>query len=381
MTTEGDVRLGIDRRATDHDAVVVATAPGRVNLIGEHTDYSGGLALPMAVDLATTIVGRRTGERIVLSSDAVGGDVDLAVPDGTDDADPGTGADGHDRSGWGAYVRAVSEGLSARGQAGGFSGTVHTTLPVGAGLSSSAALEVAVALAVGFTGGRRELAALARDAEERAVGVPCGLLDQLASVCGIKGHALLIDFTDLDVTPVTLPEGLEIVVVHSGQERTLAGSAYAQRRSECEAAAAAIGPLREASIADVGHLEDATLRRRARHVVTENGRVLAMVEALGDGDRHAAGRLLTESHRSLRDDYEVSTPVLDALVHELEATPGVLGARLTGGGFGGCVVAFCEPGALQPGPGVWPLGAAEGARVALRDDRAARPSSPRTPRR
>jgi len=369
---------GIGRTDTDDDTVVVATAPGRVNLIGEHTDYSGGLALPMAVDLVTTVEGRRAGDRIVLRSDAASGVVDVAVDGGGDP--PG---------GWGAYVTAVATGLATRGQAGAFSGSVRTTLPVGAGLSSSAALEVALALALGFAGDRGTLARVARDAEERAVGVPCGLLDQLASVCGTEGHALLIDFTALAVTPVALPDGLEVVVVHSGQERTLAGSAYAQRRRECEAAAAAIGPLRLATADDVAGIDDAVLRRRARHVVSENERVLAMVEALAAGDLAGAGSLLVESHRSLQEDFEVSTPVLDELVDRLVATHGVLGARLTGGGFGGCVVALCAPGALIAGPGVWPLRAAGGAHVVTDDgpgdteltaDPAAPSSSPRTPR-
>lgn len=383
MTSVLDTRCGIDRRTTDADDAidVVATAPGRVNLIGEHTDYTGGFALPMAVDLAITVEGRRAGERIVLTSDAVDGNVDLPAPSDTNGA---VGSDGDDTGkrgrNWGAYASAVSDGLLARGQAGGFAGSVRSTLPVGAGLSSSAALEVALALAIGFEGARSELVHLARDAEERAVGVPCGLLDQVASVCGSEGHALLIDFDDLDVTPVALPEELEILVVHSGQERTLAGSAYAERRQQCEAAAADIGALRHASVADANRLADPVLGRRARHVITENLRVLAMTEALRSGDLLAAGRLLTESHDSLRDDFEVSTSVLDALVEDLSATPGVFGARLTGGGFGGCVVAFCRPGAVRSGPGVWHLRAADGARVALRDGREARPSWTRTPR-
>ena len=375
MTDVLDTGIGVGRRPPPGDpgAVVVATAPGRVNLIGEHTDYAGGLALPMAVDLATTVTGRRVGDRVVLESDAVEGVVDLAVPDGVPgDGEPGTG--------WGAYVVAVVSGLAGRRQAGGFRGSVHTTVPVGAGLSSSAALEVAVALAVGFEGTRGQLAALARDAEERAVGVPCGLLDQLSSVCALDGHALLIDFADLAVSPVALPDGLAVVVVHSGQERTLAGSAYAERRRQCEAAAAELGPLGRATAADVATLTDPTLERRARHVVSENARVTAMVEALAAGDLRAAGALLTESHASLRHDFEVSTPELDALVTRLESTPGVLGARLTGGGFGGCVVAFCEPGALVGGPGVWPVRAAGGARVHLRADPEAPTSSGRTPR-
>ena len=381
MTSLLRATCGLGRSTTDADEVVVATAPGRVNLIGEHTDYTGGLALPMAVDLATTIEGVRHRAHLTLTSDALDGQVDLALADdGTPEApEPVSGDD--QQPAWGAYAAAVAMGLAQRGQGGGLWGSVRTTLPVGAGLSSSAALEVALALALGFEGNRGELVALARDAEERAVGVPCGLLDQLASVCGIEGHALLIDFTELSVDPVPIPEGLEIVVVHSGEERTLAGSAYAERRVQCEAAAALVGPLRDATTDDVDRLDDAVLRRRARHVVSENARVLAMVETLGAGDLRACGALLVEGHRSLREDFEVSTPRLDALVERLVATPGVLGARLTGGGFGGCVVAFCEPGALASSPGVWPVVAAGGASVTVRDDRGAPPSSPRTPPR
>lgn len=381
MTPVLRIPCGLGRGSGDAEVAVVATAPGRVNLIGEHTDYTGGLALPMAVDLATTVEGVRHGDRIRLTSDAAETSVDLALAaDGR--PPPSTTAD-LNRQGtqWGAYVAAVAAGLAGRAQGGGLRGSVRTTLPVGAGLSSSAALEVALALALGFAGERGELVTLARDAEERAVGVPCGLLDQMASVCGTEGHALLIDFADLAVTPVPIPEGLEIVVVHSGEERTLAGSAYAERRAQCEAAADALGPLRQASPAEVERLGDLLLRRRARHVVAENGRVLAMIEALGAGDLHTAGALLVEGHRSLREDFEVSTPTLDALVGRLLATPGVLGARLTGGGFGGCVVAFAEPGALAAGPGVWPVRAGGGASVRLTDGRATPPSSPRTPRR
>lgn len=379
MTSLLGTPCGLGHGATDDDITVVATAPGRVNLIGEHTDYTGGLALPMAVDLATTVEGVRHRTHLTLTSDALGGQVDLTLADDGRPLAPTAIPGDTNQPAWAAYAAAVAAGLAERGQGGGLQGSVRTTLPVGAGLSSSAALEVALALALGFEGNRGELVALARDAEERAVGVPCGLLDQLASVCGTEGHALLIDFTDLAVTPVPIPEGLEVVVVHSGEERTLAGSAYAERRAQCEAAAAHLGPLREASIADVDRLDDAVLRRRARHVVTENARVLAMVDALGAGDLRAGGALLVEGHRSLREDFEVSTPTLDALVERLVTTPGVLGARLTGGGFGGCVVAFCEPGALSTGPGVWTVGAAAGARVTVRDDRAARPSSPRIP--
>jgi galactokinase len=259
--------------------------------------------------------------------------------------------------GWGRYVAAVIAELEP---AVGFDGTVTTDLPVGAGLSSSAALELAVALALGFDGSPRDLAELGQRAEHRAVGVPCGVMDQLTSASGVAGHALLLDCTTLDVTPVPLPDELEVVAVHSGEHRTLAGSAYAERRAAVEAAELVVGPLRE--VTEVGRLDaidDAVLRRRARHVVTENQRVRDVVAALVSGRLADLGPLLADSHASLADDFEVSTPRLDELVAELVARPGVLGARLTGAGFGGCVVALCRPGTLDVG---WRLRPSAGAR-------------------
>lgn len=258
---------------------------------------------------------------------------------------------------WARFVAGVVAEL--RPTVGGV-GSVSTTLPIGAGLSSSAALEVAVALALGFEGSPLELARLCQRAEQRASGVPCGIMDQLASAAGVEGHALLIDCTTDDVTPIRLPAGLEVVAVHSGQHRQLVGSAYAQRRRACERAAEIVGPLRGATIADLSAIADSEVRHRARHVVTENARALAFADALRVGDLHEAGRLMHESHVSLRDDFEVSTPVLDALVDDLRARPGVYGARLTGAGFGGCAVAICEPGSLTQG---WRLAAVGGARV------------------
>jgi galactokinase len=170
---------------------------------------------------------------------------------------------------------------------------------------------------------------------------------------------LLIDCATDEVTPVPFPAGLEVVAVHSGQARALAGSAYADRRADCERAAALVGPLRNASPDDVERIADERARRRARHVVSENARVLAFVDALAGDDRDAIGSLLAASHASLRDDFEVSTPALDALVDRLRSTPGVVGARLTGAGFGGCAVAVTEPGALSEG---WRLVPSAGAR-------------------
>ena len=261
---------------------------------------------------------------------------------------------------WARYAAGVV--AVVRPRTGG-RGTVRTTLPVGAGLSSSAALEVALALALGFEGTPLELALAGQRAEHLASGVPSGVLDQLASVSGRAGHALLIDCSSYGVEPVPMPEGVDILVAHSGQSRALVGSAYAERRSQCEAAAGLIGPLRGATAADVAALPDGVLRRRARHVVTENARVLAFADALVSGDLRAAGRLMVQSHESLRDDFEVSTPALDALVDRLLATPGVHGARLTGAGFGGCVVALADPGSPAHG---WRLSAADGASVLSR---------------
>lgn len=286
-------------------------APGRVNLIGDHTDYAGGLVLPMAVDLGTTIVGEREGIDVVLTSD---------------DAD--------DR-----FQRFVDAVVAEVQPASGFRGHVTTTLPIGAGLSSSASLEVAIALALGATG---HVAALCQRAEQRATGVPCGRMDQLASVHGVDGHALLIDCSTYAIDPVPIPADVDVVVVHSGEERTLAGTAYAERRGQLEAGE----------------------ERRVRHVRTENDRVRAFADALARHDLARAGALMVESHVSLRDDFEVSTATLDALVDRLVATSGVHGARLTGAGFGGCVVALTEPGALTEG---WRLRPVRGAVVSDRE--------------
>jgi galactokinase len=314
-----------------------AHAPGRVNLIGDHTDYSGGLVLPMAVDLGTTVELELGGAAVVLQSDLEPEIADVAL----DVADPAAVAPA-----WARYVAGVVAEL--RPVAGG-RGSVRTTLPVGAGLSSSAALEVALALALGHEGTPLELARLCQRAEQRASGVPCGIMDQLASAAGVAGHALLIDCRSFDVELVPLPADAVVVVVHSGQARTLAGSAYAKRLAGCESAAQQIGPLRDATLDDVASLADPVLRDLAHHVVTENERVRAFVDALRAGDLPAAGSLMYASHTSLRDDFMVSTPALDQLVERLRATPGVHGARLTGGGFGGAVVALCDPSADVPG--------------------------------
>jgi len=321
-----------------------------VNLIGDHTDYMGGRAMPMAVQMATTITATIGGDRIELISAQVPGALGLDLP---------VTAAAEVEPPWGRYVAGVAAELAAEV---GMVGTIESDLPLGSGLSSSASLEVAVALALGDDGSPHEVARRCQLAEHRATGMPCGIMDQLAIAAGVQGHALLMDFETLDVEPVALPDRARFWVVHSGQERRLVGSAYAQRRAECEQAAATIGPLPHASPEAIERLTDPTERARARHVRTECDRVTAFADALRSGDLVAAGALMTASHASLRDDFEVSTTRLDELVAQLCGRKGVHGARLTGAGFGGCVVALAEPGIELAG---WQVHASDGARVEI----------------
>jgi galactokinase len=310
-------------------------APGRVNLMGDHTDYNGGFVLPLAIDRACTVTAvTRPGRRVAAVSVDVPGAVEVAI-DGSDDPRDVVPT-------WGRFVAGAVRALLDRGvPVAAAELAISSTVPVGSGLSSSSALSVALTQALADLAGAPvagvDAARLASAAEIAATGVPGGLMDQLASLFGRAGHALLIDCRDLSVTPVAIPPGIAVVVVHSGMPRTLVGSAYASRRAECEAAA---------TVLDVRSLRDATLDQvrdlpRALHVVTENARVLDMAAALPRGDLSVLGSLLLASHASLRDDYEVSTPELDTLV-EILVQCGAAGARLTGAGFGGCVVALAQ---------------------------------------
>lgn len=318
--------------AIDHG--IRASAPGRVNLIGDHTDYTGGLVLPMVIDGETTVTGTWTEEpRWTLRSDDMPEPATFSVPI----VDPATV-----RPPWARYVAGVIAEFETLGAVvPGFEGRIRTTIPIGSGLSSSAALEVAVARIIMQTSlpslDPTEVALACQRAEQRATGVPCGIMDQLSIVSGRRGQATLIDCHDLSIEYVKIPDSIdfEIRFVH---ERALADSAYAERVAQCSAIEEHIGPLRSANLDDLARVPADVLRRRARHVVSENQRVRDFATALRSSDFVAAGDLMTKSHWSMARDYETSTPDMDRAVESALGEPGVFGARMTGGGFGGCIV-------------------------------------------
>jgi galactokinase len=320
-------------------------APGRVNLIGEHTDYTGGLVFPMAIDRWTTIEFEESASGVFLESANEEDTVSI------DTTQPFSAAMS---PAWGRYVSAVASLLDSPRP---ISGHIHTTIPIGAGLSSSAALEIAVALALGADLSAAELALLTQRAEHMATGVPTGIMDQLCIASARHGHGTLIDCSTLEVTHVPIPSDIKIVVRFIAH-RTLVGSAYSDRVAECATAESLIGPLRNASLADLVAITDSTIAARAKHVISENARVESFADALSTGDYTTAGKIMTDSHRSLAEDFAVSNDLMDAAVHEMNTTPGVFGARMTGGGFGGCIVALCDPDAVVEGWHVQPVAAA-----------------------
>ncbi|MEM9517446.1 MAG: galactokinase family protein [Actinomycetota bacterium] len=311
----------------------VVHAPGRVNLIGDHTDYVGGLVMPMAIDTGITITVEPGGDTVELRSSLDPQPCSFTVPFNDDPAtiEPA----------WARFVAAMAHRMGA---GSGVTGTVDSTLPAGAGLSSSAALLCAVGLALGFDGTPHELAVTARAAEHQATGVPTGIMDQLCIASAVEGHAVLIDCRSESVEPVPVP-GEAVIAVRFVEPRTLVGSGYADRVAECARVEGMIGALREASVDDLAALDDPLLVRRARHVITENERVRQVASAFRSGELATAGAVMNDGHTSLRDDYEISTPTIDAAIDAARAIPGVLGARLTGGGFGGSIVALATPGA------------------------------------
>ncbi|HBK91127.1 MAG TPA: galactokinase [Parvularcula sp.] len=322
----------------------VARAPGRVNLIGEHTDYNEDIVLPLAISVETRIAARARRDGVVrLAAADYGGALDefrLAAP---------IDSSAHL---WANYVRGVIDGMRRAGF--DFTGAdlaIAGDIPQGAGLSSSASLEVATAVAVARLAGdaapdMTALARIAQAAECDFVGCKCGIMDQLVSACGVEGAALLIDCRSLAFRPVLVPEDLAIMIVHSGVIHGHVEGEYNERRRQCEEAASALGvaKLREADEAILARGErrlDPTAFRRARHVITENRRTFEAAEALAKNSLRRLGRLMRESHQSMRDDFEITTPDIDRLAALMNAVLGENGgARMTGGGFGGAVVAI-----------------------------------------
>jgi galactokinase len=316
-----------------HEPQLISEAPGRVNLIGEHTDYNGGFVLPAAIDrtVAVALAQREDG---ILRAFSVDYEQCDEFPVERVRRFMGT------RGGWRDYVRGVVWALlDSHIAVGGADIAISGDVPQGAGLSSSAAIEVAVAgaLTAGSGVAPRDLALHCQKAENLFVGVQCGIMDQFASALGRAGHALLIDCRSLETELVSLPEDVAVVIVDSKVPRKLSDTAYNQRRAECAEAAQLVGvdSLRDADESMLGRLTG-DLQKRARHVITENNRVMATVDSLSSRDLDSLGMLMRDSHESLSDDFDVSTPELDLLV-ELAAGQAI-GSRLTGAGFGGCTV-------------------------------------------
>jgi galactokinase len=353
VTMDREAVFSAFRKVTGHDAEVAAYAPGRVNLIGEHTDYNDGFVLPAAIDRGVAVAARR------VSGDAF----TLHALDLRDRCTFGRGQLARDpEHPWADYFKGVAWALGQRGlDFPACEAVITGDVPQGAGLSSSAAYEVSAVLLLRALGGLPlpglEIARLAREAENGFVGVACGIMDQMAATFGEQGRALLLDCRSLQCDKVAIPPGLKLVVANTGVRHSLASSAYNQRRAECDEGvrilAASLPRVR--ALRDVAPQELAPylttlpplVGKRCRHVVSENARVQAAVAALRSGDTGQLRMLMAASHFSLRDDYEVSCPELDILVELALAEPCCHGARLTGAGFGGCTVNLVETSAVE----------------------------------
>jgi len=327
---------------------IVVRAPGRVNMIGEHTDYNDGYVFPIAIDRSVLLAASARADRTVRLYAADFQAHDTFSLDNIEHVETHT---------WSNYQRGVASVLEERGiRLPGADIAFTSDVPIGAGLSSSAAVEVGTAVTwqtmAGFELERPELALLCQRAENTFVGVNCGIMDQFISALGQKDAALLIDCRTLDYQPAQLPSGTAVVIMDTKKQRGLTDSAYNTRRSECEqgvqllsAHLPGIQALRDVSVDDferyAGELPD-NVQRRCRHVIGENQRVMDGIEALSRGDAKAFGKLMDASHVSLRDDYEVTGLELDTMVKAAWEAPGVLGARMTGAGFGGCAVALVQ---------------------------------------
>lgn len=326
---------------------IVVRAPGRVNLIGEHTDYNGGFVMPMAINRAMFMAIRYRGDDGV---HLLSGDFNHKARFNLRDFD-------YRKPHWIEYIKGVANGLKKRGlPLRGWDGVMLGNVPRGSGLSSSAALELAAAKAFSevsnFPWDPVDMAVVGQEAENDWVGVNCGIMDQMISACGRAGHAYLLDCRSLEGEHVPLPKGVKVVILDTATRRGLVDSAYNERRKQCEEAAAFFGRdlLRDVSAEDFAAREadlPEPTRKRARHVVTEDVRTLRAAEAMRVGDSETLGELMKQSHVSLRDDFEVSNDALNTMVDIACDQPGCLGARMTGAGFGGCAVALVEDGAVD----------------------------------
>lgn len=322
-------------------------APGRVNLIGEHTDYNDGFVLPCAIDFAVRVLAapNNSNQMRVAATDFDGQHDGFELQTGGD-------IPHHPQWGWANYVRGVVQVMAEHHREAlcGLDILIDGDVPMGAGLSSSAALEVAIAKTLQATAALdvsdQQLAQIAQRAENTFVGCQCGIMDQLASALGREHHAMLLDCRSLETQFFTLPEDMRIVIIHSNVQRGLVDSEYNTRRQQCEQAAKDLGvpALRDASWEQLQNGEpsmDATVFKRARHVITENSRTTEAARALSQGDMTTLSTLMRDSHRSMRDDFEITVPAIDTLVELIDEVIGSRGGvRMTGGGFGGCVVAL-----------------------------------------
>lgn len=321
---------------------VRASAPGRVNLIGEHTDYNHGFVLPTSIPQTTHVTLKKRNDRSVEAISCQASD-ENRISYLLGEESPS--------SSWGTYLQGITKILSTTGYSlSGFEAKITSTVPIGSGLSSSAALEVSIIRGLrelfSLSLSDVEIARICQRVENEFVGARVGIMDPMACSLAGTGQALFLDTQNLSYRQVQLPEAMELIVINSGVAHRNVGGGYNERRNQCEEACSRLGiqSLRELTITDLPRLQilPSILVRRARHVITENDRVIQTVTALESGDLEKIGRLFQQSHLSMRDDYEVSIPEIDLLVELACSTPHVYGARLTGGGFGGSIVALAQ---------------------------------------
>jgi galactokinase len=352
LTNIAQHSAGLFAKCFGHAPRWMVAAPGRVNLIGEHTDYNEGFALPMAIERYMLIAAdRNSDQEVILHSNTTGETATFSVRSPISRGEPG----------WSNYVRGVVAGFQQRGKkVGGFDAVIESTLPYGGGVASSAALEVAAATLLEAIAGRAlnrmDKALLCQKAEHDFARVPCGIMDQFTSILAKENQALLLDCRSRTTTPVRMNDpSVTVLIINTHVRHKLADGEYAKRRAECETAARILDvpALRDATLKDLNAARkrmDPVVFRRARHVITENERTLQAAQAIQAREWEAVGQLMYASHASLRDDYEVSCPELDAVVEvakTISSETGMIGCRMTGAGFGGCAVSLVRTEAAK----------------------------------